>query len=211
MRFNPMGLILASALTKDLKDRKRAQTITLLGGMMGGSPAGLLVLATAAREEREDGAVAGPKRAVAVAEKELPPAEEQEQLVEVPELSDDEEAAVTELRASDLEAVVVRVMSDDQIGRVMRSEPKAGEIVPAGSVVQVLVSKGLRVPDVVGMQADKAEALLSSMEFEVTRRDARKQGTEGTVLKQTPAAGEYVNANTTIVIFVAGAPKLKSA
>lgn len=61
MTFNIMGFVLASALTRDVEDRAKATQLSLLGGMLGGSPAGLAVIIASAQSAKTAGDSGTPK------------------------------------------------------------------------------------------------------------------------------------------------------
>ena len=80
-------------------------------------------------------------------------------------------------------------------GVVVRQRPSAGERVPRGSAVHLVVSSGSptspkRVPDLVGLSVEVVEDSLAK--YEMTLGPVRRQaapGPAGRVLSQTPEAG----------------------
>ncbi|QIS14222.1 hypothetical protein [Nocardia arthritidis] len=67
MTFNVLGFVLATALTRDMKDRDQASQLELLGGLMGSSPLGLVLIATVAGQQSQ------PSTAVVAAPESPPP------------------------------------------------------------------------------------------------------------------------------------------
>src|SRR5207248_2533960 len=102
MQFNPLGFTLAAAMTSDLQDRTRAAQISFLGGMLGASPAGAVLLAVAARDGR-----LGPGPGVAPPGG-APPAPVR---VQVPEIPDDPKGAKNVLESRGLVAATATVAS----------------------------------------------------------------------------------------------------
>jgi hypothetical protein len=197
MRFNPMGFMLASLMTRDLADRNLAARISLLGGMLGGNATGAVLLAAVASQER-DGTVPG-----------LPPGRDggaaAPRSVEVPEMHDDPEASERVVRVRGLVPAIQRVESDEPVDVVMACRPEPGTVVARGSTVTILVSAGLRVPDVTGQDADEAEALLKAVGFaDVAREQSEKSGREDVVDRQEPEAGTLEDSRTTVTLFVFG-------
>ncbi|MDO4517684.1 MAG: Stk1 family PASTA domain-containing Ser/Thr kinase [Bacillota bacterium] len=98
-------------------------------------------------------------------------------------------------------------------GLIVSQDPEAGETIKTGSTITVNVSKGLgdgSVPDLVGkMQGDLSE-YLNAAGFtlgNVSRRASEKP--EGTVLSQSPGAGEEVEKGTAIDVVVSDGSKAK--
>ncbi|MGN0701768.1 MAG: Stk1 family PASTA domain-containing Ser/Thr kinase [Lentihominibacter sp.] len=96
-------------------------------------------------------------------------------------------------------------------GIIVSQDPEAGETIKTGSTITVNVSKGLgdgSVPNVVGMMEDDLSEFLKGTGFElgaVTQQASEKP--EGTVLKQTPEAGEEVEKGTKIDVVVSDGSK----
>jgi eukaryotic-like serine/threonine-protein kinase len=114
----------------------------------------------------------------------------------------------SEARASLEEVSLVPVFdeidSDEPRGQVVETRPAAGEQVPEGTRVTVLVSDGPEeVPDVVGMTQEQAEAALRQRGFEVfvaTSDDTTEP--KGTVIEQSPDAGAERPEGTEVTIVV---------
>ena len=95
-------------------------------------------------------------------------------------------------------------------GRVLSTDPAAGETVPVGTEVNIVLSTGrVVVPDVVGMPVEEAEALLSSPDYLLTPKRESVESADfepGTVMAQGAPAGSEVLQSGTVVLTVAKAP-----
>jgi beta-lactam-binding protein with PASTA domain/tRNA A-37 threonylcarbamoyl transferase component Bud32 len=92
-----------------------------------------------------------------------------------------------------------------QIGKIVSSTPAAGENVPAGTAVAVVVGKQqatVAVPNVVGRDADDAERALRQAGFQVRRATVDAGGNEGDVTGTDPAAGAQVAQGSTVTLQV---------
>jgi serine/threonine-protein kinase len=81
-------------------------------------------------------------------------------------------------------------------GRVIRSDPEAGEEAQSGDTVLLVVSKGpapVEVPNLVGMTADQAEATLTDLELVMTisanTEPVADQSQDGIIQSQVPSVG----------------------
>lgn len=96
-----------------------------------------------------------------------------------------------------------------EAGRVIRTEPGAGQPAAKDSTVMLVVSSGPKqtaVPNVVGMSQSQAENSLSSAGFRVTvSQVVTTPANVGKVVTQSPNAGSLVNDGSTVTITV-GAP-----
>ena len=98
-------------------------------------------------------------------------------------------------------------------GIIVSQDPEAGQTIKTGSTIKVNVSKGMgdgSVPNLVGMMEDDLSEFLEGTGFElgaVTQQASDKP--EGTVLKQTPGAGEEVEKGTKIDVVVSDGSKAK--
>jgi serine/threonine-protein kinase len=108
------------------------------------------------------------------------------------------------LEEANLVAVFDEVDSDEPRGQVIESRPPAGEQVPEGSRVTVLVSDGPeKVPNVVGMTQREAESTLRQSGFEVfvaTSDDTTEP--KGTVIDQNPNEGTEAPEGSSVTIVV---------
>jgi serine/threonine-protein kinase len=92
-----------------------------------------------------------------------------------------------------------------QVGKILSSSPAAGENVPAGTTVAVVVGKQqstVAVPNVVGRSADDAERQLEQAGFQVRRTNVDAGGTEGDVAGTDPAAGAQAAPGSTVTLQV---------
>ncbi|NLO27585.1 MAG: Stk1 family PASTA domain-containing Ser/Thr kinase [Actinobacteria bacterium] len=103
--------------------------------------------------------------------------------------------------------------SDHTAGEVLRQSPKAGIDLKKGETVEFWVSSGenkIPVPDLVGLSEADAAAKLASLGLE---RDTQREATAdeekvGTVLRQEPPEGEYVNEGHMVTIWVGEASEV---
>jgi eukaryotic-like serine/threonine-protein kinase len=109
-----------------------------------------------------------------------------------------------------LDRVVKRANDSVPAGSVIRSSPPVGKSVPKGSGVTLAVSSGpaqIAVPDVRGLPEGDARKQLEAKGFKVT--SSKQDSTDkpaGTVLSQSPAAGDQAAPGATIALVVAQAP-----
>jgi eukaryotic-like serine/threonine-protein kinase len=125
-------------------------------------------------------------------------------LVEVPFT-----AAAVALRQANLEVAMQERDSDEPAGRVLSTDPQAGDSVPEGTLVTVFYSDGPEeVPGVVGLQRPEAEQIIRDAGFEpqVVESTATKEP-KGTVINQSPDAGEDARAGSTVTIVVSAFEK----
>jgi serine/threonine-protein kinase len=90
-------------------------------------------------------------------------------------------------------------------GNVIRSDPGSGVAIDRGSRVILIVSTGperVTVPDVVGQTQDDAFARLSRGGLSVVVRERASSEPKGSVVTQTPPAGEEVDSGSRVTLFV---------
>jgi beta-lactam-binding protein with PASTA domain len=116
----------------------------------------------------------------------------------------DKATARETLEQLELKVEFMDVESDEPADQVIQQSPAAGQTVPDGTQVTLQVSKGPKqVPDVVGRTETRATKMITEAGFKVSVvQDPTTVATAGTVLKQSPQAGETVNQGTTITIVV---------
>ena len=135
--------------------------------------------------------------------------------VEVPRVANlPLEQATQELAAAGLDWNVTRVFSDRvEDGVVISQNPKPGEQVSQGSVIELRVSRGVNlidIPNVVGQDEATATATLQEAGFEVEVQQANSSDVgEGLVLSQDPPGGQ-ARKGATVVIVVSVGPELTS-
>ena len=92
-------------------------------------------------------------------------------------------------------------------GKIVETDPAAGDTVPVDSAVDLLVSSGLAtVPDVTNKQISDAVNELSDKGFRYKTVFAESTEPEGTVLKQSAKAGSKIDYGKQITLTVAQAP-----
>ena len=126
-------------------------------------------------------------------------------LTEVPYVIGDSRAeARADLEAEDLEVIMREQESDEPEGQVVETDPAPGTSVPVGSTVTVYFSDGPEsVPDVVGMQQERAERVLGEAGFEVDVVETTDTtAPRGEVVRQSPAAGQSAPGGSTVTIVV---------
>ena len=119
-----------------------------------------------------------------------------------------QDEAEQQLRDAGFETEVERAFSDDvRSGRVIETSPAAGTTIERGSTVTLQVSRGpeqAEVPDVTGESEDNARSALESAGLRVGQVNEEESGEEaGTVIEQSPAAGEKVNRDSAVDLTVA--------
>jgi eukaryotic-like serine/threonine-protein kinase len=119
-----------------------------------------------------------------------------------------QDEAEQQLRDAGFEPRVERVFSDDvRSGRVVETSPPAGTTLERGSEVTLQVSRGpeqVEVPDVTGESEDNARSALESVGLRVGKITQAESGeAPGTVIEQSPAAGEQVDKGAAVALTVA--------
>jgi eukaryotic-like serine/threonine-protein kinase len=103
-----------------------------------------------------------------------------------------------------LEVQVSEEKFDDSVaGTILLSDPIPGTTVPKGTVVKVVVSKGpvlVEVPNVVGMDLDKATAALEAAGFKVKVKNKLSVAILDRVYSQNPAAGTMSPKGSVITV-----------
>src|SRR5687768_4729709 len=122
------------------------------------------------------------------------------------------ENATAALRAANLElGQVVERPGDEARGTVVSSQPEAGQQVPQGTPVELVVSAGpseLLMPDLVGRELFEVRATLEQLGLRIgeTQYDSTSALPTGLVVSQLPSAGSPVTATSLITIRVSGLP-----
>jgi serine/threonine-protein kinase len=120
--------------------------------------------------------------------------------------------AIAALRAANLElGQVIERPGSKARGTVLSSQPEAGQQVPQGSPVEIVVSTGpteLLMPDVVGRELFEVRAALEQLGLKIgeTQYDSTSALPTGLVESQVPSAGSPVTASAFISIRVSGRP-----
>jgi serine/threonine-protein kinase len=120
--------------------------------------------------------------------------------------------AIAALRGAKLDiGQVIERPGPEARGMVLSSEPGAGQQVPQGTPVELVVSTGpseLRMPDVVGRELFEVRATLEQLGLKIgeTQYDSTSALPTGLVVSQAPPAGSPVTAAAFISIRVSGRP-----
>ncbi len=125
--------------------------------------------------------------------------------------------AADQLRSLGLRVVLTQRDTDDPRDEIVEMQPPAGSMVADGSKVTLFWSDGPEnVPDVVGKTEGEATELIQDAGFKVSRvTDSTTKSKKGTVLQQSPNAGQSLDKGSTVTIvvstYVAPAPPPPSA
>jgi beta-lactam-binding protein with PASTA domain len=96
-------------------------------------------------------------------------------------------------------------------GRAIRTSPPSGTTLEKGQSVILLLSTGpeqVEVPNVTGQSFDQASQTLTARGFKVQRNDQPSASEDpGTVLKQSPGAGQKIDKGSTVQLAVARQPQ----
>jgi eukaryotic-like serine/threonine-protein kinase len=95
--------------------------------------------------------------------------------------------------------------NDVEEGRVIGTEPGAGQQAPANTTITLVVSSGqgqVGVPDVVGRTEDNARALLQGFDVQTTDENTNDPNQDGRVLSQNPPANSQVDQGSTVTLVI---------
>jgi serine/threonine-protein kinase len=132
--------------------------------------------------------------------------------VEVADVVNQQEAqARATLEEQGLEVDVERRPNDSvDRGIVVSQDPPGGTSIEEGDTVLLTVSDGVgttEVPDVAGDSAEEAQSRLQEARLNpVLRQEASDEVEPGIVIRTNPAAGERVDRNSDVEVFVSGGP-----
>jgi serine/threonine-protein kinase len=104
--------------------------------------------------------------------------------------------------------VTKEVDDDEDVGKVVATDPNAGQPVSKGSPVKLIVGKEKEtseVPDQTGQNVDAARATLEGLGFEVEVNEVDADQPAGTVVDQDPKSGEQ-EPGTTVTLDVSKGP-----
>ena len=112
--------------------------------------------------------------------------------------------AAEQLRGLGLRVVLTQRDSDDPKDQVVEMQPPSGTRVADASKVTLFWSDGPeQVPSVVGKTEASATQLIEDAGFKVSRvTDASTKAKKGTVLQQSPSAGQSLDKGSTVTIVV---------
>jgi beta-lactam-binding protein with PASTA domain/sugar lactone lactonase YvrE len=96
------------------------------------------------------------------------------------------------------------------IGRVISESPLAGTLASAGSVVNIVVSSGITVPNVVGSTEEAATVAITSVGLKLGRVTQQSSTTipVGSVISQTPAGGAAASGGSAVNIILSSGTKV---
>lgn len=119
--------------------------------------------------------------------------------------------AVDKIEARGLKAAIEDEVSDSvRSGTVIRQNPDPGTSKPKGSTVTIFVSSGpaeVEVPNLQGMPESSARRQLQNLGLKVeTREEESTVFDPGTVVGQSPMAGNSVAPGTTVTLVIATEP-----
>lgn len=125
----------------------------------------------------------------------------------------DQEMAVRALTNEGLNNYTVTSVGSDSVeeGKVVYTNPKAGDVVSADAQITIYVSSGptttqveqIQIPDVKGLSQESARTFLTKMGFTNINFVTEDSATaKGIVLSQSPTAGTRMSANDTIKITI---------
>lgn len=123
-----------------------------------------------------------------------------------------QDAAGTELKRLGLNVgQVTEQPGDEPRGTVLRLRPDAGQVVPTGTTVDLVVSGGpaeLFMPDVLGRELAEAKIMLEQLGVTLApfQYDSASTQPRGSVVSQSPAAGASLPPGTSVILRVAGKP-----
>ena len=96
-------------------------------------------------------------------------------------------------------------------GKVIRTDPPAGQTISVNTAVTLVVSQGPRpvsVPDVTGKTYDEAASILSGVQLQPQRKDVYSDTVQaGTVLRTRPGAGITAHVGDTVTVEVSKGPR----
>jgi len=107
-----------------------------------------------------------------------------------------------------------RTFYDDTVpkGRVIRTDPKAGEQISPHTAVTLVVSQGpapITMPDVTTKPVDQATSILTALGLQVrTTKDFSDKVPENSVISSTPPAGSTAHKGDTVTLVVSKGPQL---
>lgn len=116
------------------------------------------------------------------------------------------EEALADLKAAGFDAKVTQEYSDKPAGVIVKQDPAGGSKLKPGGQVALVASKGAEpadVPSVVGQRASEATATLRDAGFETNLVKVPSSEAAGTVVAQSPAAGESAPKGSSVRINVA--------
>ncbi|MFI5756025.1 Stk1 family PASTA domain-containing Ser/Thr kinase [Streptomyces sp. NPDC051569] len=130
--------------------------------------------------------------------------------VKVPDVTDkDKDKATSILEGESFKVDIKEVESDEEPGRVLEQSPEGSSQAEKNSTVTLTVAKQARVlvPQVTGGMFDTVKNQLEQNGFTVTSKDVDSQEPAGTVLKQSPQAGQKAPKGSEVALEVSRGPQ----
>lgn len=117
--------------------------------------------------------------------------------------------AIEALEALGFTVVTTDVKSDEAEGTVLLMDPRGGSRMDEGTEIVLHLAVARKIPNVIGMGQDEAQAAFSAEGFENVEYVTQKSDeAEGTVLGVDPEAGEKALSTTAITVTVAEAYRI---
>ncbi|MHB1733911.1 MAG: Stk1 family PASTA domain-containing Ser/Thr kinase [Ferrimicrobium acidiphilum] len=120
-----------------------------------------------------------------------------------------EQGATSALTRAGLQSNIQFRNSSQSSGTVIGESPRGGSRAKKGSTVTLLVSSGpasVTVPNVKGQSSATAESTLLAKSFNVSTNYKRASASQGTVIGESPAAGQSVAKGSTVILTVSSGP-----
>jgi beta-lactam-binding protein with PASTA domain len=117
-----------------------------------------------------------------------------------------EQAAQFQLKQEKLAATIVKRPASKPRGIVVAQKPRAGAVVPEGTVVTLVVSTGppgAKLPDLTGLAAADAVKRLQELKLTPELKQVPSKEAPGTVVGQSPPPGKLAKAGSTVILEVA--------
>ncbi len=120
-----------------------------------------------------------------------------------------EQGATSALTRAGLQSNIQFRNSLQSSGTVIGESPRGGSRAKKGSTVTLLVSSGpasVTVPNVKGQSSATAESTLLAKSFNVSTNYKHASASQGTVIGESPAAGQSVAKGSTVILTVSSGP-----
>jgi len=124
-----------------------------------------------------------------------------------------QQQAQAEATAGGFELGIARRASESRAGTVLEQAPRPGEELEEGGRMLAVVSSGrqqVAVPQLVGLTRAAAKRLADTAQLTVVERSVASAKPAGTILAQTPSAGERAEVGGKVTVNVSRGPRLVS-
>jgi len=119
-------------------------------------------------------------------------------------------AGAASLKNAGFQVDLQRVVSPEQVDKVLRQDPQAGTKADKGSTVTLVVSGGpgqTTVPDVTNLPQSDAKRTLKEAGFRVKlKHETSDAVTKGTATRTSPAGGQQIDKGSTVTLFISAGP-----